>query len=283
MKDLNYTVKVRRTVRLSDLPRNFADSAAGAKRKLPSVEDGKASSFPTRGDVLAAAGFCCAMLLLAILAASPIGILAESEGITAASNTLKSAIAANSNAAEFFGMDGTLAVNARPIEENAEDTVPDMDIRYIAAASAEEYIASPPVKEKELLGILPAAGYIISGFSYRDNPLYGKGESERYEFHSGIDIPVPSGSNVNAFCAGVVSETGESDSYGKYVVIDHGNGYTSSYAHLSRIIAEEGSAVKTGERIALSGSTGRVTGAHLHFELRKDGIPVDPEKYMVKQ
>ena len=93
----------------------------------------------------------------------------------------------------------------------------------------------------------------------------------------------PAASNSAYFCAGVVSETGESDSYGKYVVIDHGNGYTSSYAHLSRIIAEEGSAVKTGERIALSGSTGRVTGAHLHFELRKDGIPVDPEKYMVKQ
>lgn len=94
--------------------------------------------------------------------------------------------------------------------------------------------------------------------------------------HPGLDIAVPQDSYIRAAASGVVRETGTDDVYGRYVLIEHDGGYQTMYGHASRVFVADGDTVERREVIALSGSTGRSTAPHLHFEIRKDGEAVDP-------
>ena len=94
--------------------------------------------------------------------------------------------------------------------------------------------------------------------------------------HPGLDIAVPRDSYVRASGAGRVIRVGEDPLYGNFVVLEHGDGYQTVYAHASTILAERGRLVRRGEVIALSGTTGRSTAPHLHFEILLNGLPVDP-------
>lgn len=94
--------------------------------------------------------------------------------------------------------------------------------------------------------------------------------------HPGVDIAVPSGSYVRAAGAGLVADAGEDPLYGLFVVLDHGGGYRSLYAHASTTFVKPGDQVRQNEVIALSGSTGQSTAPHLHFEILRDSEPVDP-------
>ena len=94
--------------------------------------------------------------------------------------------------------------------------------------------------------------------------------------HPGLDIATPTGSYIRAAGAGRVVDVGEDPTYGKYVRIDHDNGYVSLYAHASETSVELGEEVRKNEVIALSGSTGLSTGPHLHFEILLEGVTVDP-------
>jgi murein DD-endopeptidase MepM/ murein hydrolase activator NlpD len=94
--------------------------------------------------------------------------------------------------------------------------------------------------------------------------------------HPGLDIAVPADSYIRATASGVVRDAGVDDVYGRFVLIDHGNGFESMYGHASRVFVATGDAVERNEVIALSGSTGRSTAPHLHFEIRQDGQAVDP-------
>jgi len=96
------------------------------------------------------------------------------------------------------------------------------------------------------------------------------------EAHPGLDIAIPTGSYIRAAGAGRVSEVGEDSTYGKYVRIDHDNGYETLYAHASDTSVELGEEVRKNEVIALSGSTGVSTGPHLHFEILLEGVTIDP-------
>ena len=99
--------------------------------------------------------------------------------------------------------------------------------------------------------------------------------------HAGIDFANKSGTPIYASDGGVVTKAGNSgDGYGKQIVIDHGNGFTSSYAHNSKLLVSVGQAVAQGERIALMGSTGNSTGSHCHFEIHLNGTPVNPFNYI---
>jgi murein DD-endopeptidase MepM/ murein hydrolase activator NlpD len=91
---------------------------------------------------------------------------------------------------------------------------------------------------------------------------------------------VPTGTKVMAAAGGVVSYSGTMPEYGNVVDIDHDNGLTSRYAHLSKRLVKVGDVVMKGQFIALSGSTGRTTGPHLHFEVRDQGIPLNPGKFL---
>lgn len=114
-------------------------------------------------------------------------------------------------------------------------------------------------------------GRLSSAFGWREHPVTGG-----VKFHSGVDIAMPEGRDVPAARAGEVTFAGEQGGYGLTVVIDHGNGVSTRYAHLSELRVKEGERVADGQTIGLSGATGRVTGPHLHFEVLEHGRPVDP-------
>lgn len=121
----------------------------------------------------------------------------------------------------------------------------------------------------------PVAGYTSSGFGYRAHPIWNV-----VRFHYGTDIAANTGEEILAFADGTVGFAGESSGYGNCIVIDHGGEWTTLYAHCSALYAQAGQSVTAGEKIALVGATGEVTGPHLHFELRHDGVYYNPEYYI---
>lgn len=116
----------------------------------------------------------------------------------------------------------------------------------------------------------PASGYIV----------YSRYGTRSSGFHTGIDLAMPTGSNVAASDAGTVIFSGSGGSYGYLIKIDHGKGVVSYYGHNSKLLVKKGDKVFKGQTIALSGNTGRSTGPHLHFEIRVNDVPVNPEKYL---
>ena len=121
--------------------------------------------------------------------------------------------------------------------------------------------------------VMPVSGArITSRFGYRTHPITGK-----KGFHTGLDLATAEGTPISAVYFGKVTKTGEDDSWGKYVLIEHSDGFETFYCHLSEIYAEKGSVMRQGETVGLVGSTGMSTGPHLHFEVRINGIRVDPE------
>jgi len=124
--------------------------------------------------------------------------------------------------------------------------------------------------------VLPAVGFISSPFGPRPNrPVAGVNA-----FHSGTDIASSCGQGIYAATDGTVIRSGYQGSYGNWVLIDHGNGVETGYAHNSSVEVSRGQSVAAGERIASMGSTGASTGCHLHFETRIDGERVNPERFM---
>ncbi|MBT8763823.1 M23 family metallopeptidase [Desulfohalobiaceae bacterium Ax17] len=124
--------------------------------------------------------------------------------------------------------------------------------------------------------IWPTQGWISSEFGYRISPFTG-----RREFHKGLDISGPVGTPIYAPADGKVVFTGKDGSYGISLVIDHGLGITTRYAHLSRYVVKKKQKVTRGEIIAYMGNSGRSTGPHLHYEVRLNGMPVNPLRYIL--
>jgi murein DD-endopeptidase MepM/ murein hydrolase activator NlpD len=115
-----------------------------------------------------------------------------------------------------------------------------------------------------------------SGFGMRKDPI-----DSTMKMHKGIDVAAPTGTKVYAAGSGkVLKITSSDDGYGNCIVIEHGYGFVSRYAHLSGFKIKEGDEVKKGDLIGLVGSTGRSTGPHLHYEIEKDGERIDPKKYI---
>ena len=117
--------------------------------------------------------------------------------------------------------------------------------------------------------------YITSGFGNRADP-FGRGRA----MHKGIDFHANVGDPVLAVADGVVSFAGARSGYGNTVEVDHGNGYVTRYAHNSRLSVKVGDLVRAGEQVAKAGSTGRSTGAHVHFEVWENGRVVNPRKFL---
>ncbi len=115
-------------------------------------------------------------------------------------------------------------------------------------------------------------GKRTSGFGMRRNPF----NRRKFQFHTGVDLACRINTRVYAARGGKVLFTGYKGGYGNLVILGHEHGYRSYYGHLNRIKVKTGSIIKRGEMIALSGNTGRTTGPHLHFEIRKSGRPINP-------
>ncbi len=124
--------------------------------------------------------------------------------------------------------------------------------------------------------ICPTKGWVTSRFGYRKSPFTG-----RREFHRGLDIASREGTPVVASADGIITFVGKKGFLGKIVAIDHGHGIVSRYAHLSKALTKRGKVVKRGDTIGQIGSTGRSTGPHLHYDIRLNGVHLNPEKYII--
>jgi murein DD-endopeptidase MepM/ murein hydrolase activator NlpD len=120
-----------------------------------------------------------------------------------------------------------------------------------------------------------SVGYNASSFGWRFDPFNG-----RSTFHEGIDFAAPTGTPIAAAAGGVVITSEYHHQFGNMLEVDHGNGIVSRYAHASRLLVRAGDIVRRGQHVGDIGSTGRSTGAHLHFEVLVSGVPQDPSKFL---
>ena len=140
----------------------------------------------------------------------------------------------------------------------------------------DSYLMDDRLARKTIPTTMPVTmGYFSSTYGYRIDPITG-----RNSFHTGVDLIAPTGTPVVAAAGGVVATVGYVPEYGNIVEIDHDNGLTTRYAHLSRSHVKAGDVVMKGQSIAQVGMTGRTTGPHLHFEVREKGIPLNPNKFL---
>jgi murein DD-endopeptidase MepM/ murein hydrolase activator NlpD len=126
--------------------------------------------------------------------------------------------------------------------------------------------------------IKPVNGWFTSKFGYRISPF-----TNRPTMHNGLDIAAAPGSPIYATADGVVSFAGYDPGYGKLVSIDHGYGVVTRFGHTSQIYVEVGQKIKRRDLIAAVGNTGRSTGPHCHYEVRVNGVPVDPHNYVLDE
>ena len=126
--------------------------------------------------------------------------------------------------------------------------------------------------------MLDGTARLSSEFGMRSDPFTG-----RPEFHPGIDLAAPPGTTILAFRPGVVTQSGWAAGYGRLVTIEHEDGTESLYAHCAKSLVQPGVRVEAGAPIALVGTTGRSTGPHLHFEIRKNGEAVDPVPFLTEE
>ena len=150
-----------------------------------------------------------------------------------------------------------------------------VQLLYPSILQQAEKVASRKFQYSRIPKKLPIEGYLTSGFRYRIHPITG-----RRTFHKGVDISVPLSTPIMAPLEGKVIYSGDRGGYGLMLEIDHGLGVTTRYAHNSKLLVKVGEEVVFGQIIAEVGSTGHSTGPHLHYEIRIDGIAVDPLKYV---
>jgi murein DD-endopeptidase MepM/ murein hydrolase activator NlpD len=162
-----------------------------------------------------------------------------------------------------------LASRGRATASRAAPATPARAPAAAAAASA------PAAPAGDGTFIWPASGRLSSGFGYRTHPISGA-----RRLHAGIDIAAPQGEPIWAAADGVVVSAGVRGGYGNAVVIEHGGGFATLYAHQSRLAVGAGQQVRRGEVIGYIGSTGYSTGPHLHFEVRVNGQPRDPMNWL---
>ncbi len=149
---------------------------------------------------------------------------------------------------------------------DGEESVIEKRLRRIEAEASPRYLPT----------IWAHLGKINNEFGFRRNPFGGRS----YEFHSGMDIDGERGDMVVAPANGTVLKAGWQGGYGYLIEIDHGNGLTTRYGHLSKVGVKEGDLIQRGQLIGLIGSTGRSTGPHLHYELRLDDKAINPRRFL---
>jgi len=141
----------------------------------------------------------------------------------------------------------------------------------------EALLVSTSANKKFLPSLAPVdGGWLSSSFGWRIDPFSGQ-----KSFHEGLDFPSESGTPIVAAASGKVIFADVHPQYGKMVEVDHGNGLVTRYAHASRLFVKEGDFILRGQKIAAVGSTGRATGPHLHFEVRLNGVPQNPGRFLL--
>ncbi len=152
----------------------------------------------------------------------------------------------------------------------------EMDVRQDQFSILETMVVSDSANKRFMPTLLPVTdGWFSSNFGYRIDPFTGQ-----QSMHEGIDFPAEPGTPIVATASGKVIAAEWHPAYGKMVLIDHGNGLVTRYAHTSALLVKEGDLVVRGQKIAAVGTTGRSTGPHLHFEVRLNGVPQNPARFL---
>ncbi|MEQ1765989.1 MAG: M23 family metallopeptidase [Methylotenera sp.] len=194
-------------------------------------------------------------------------ISSESDGLV----TLKSSVA---------NRGGPLVLNAPITELELQKKIAEtmekieFDTEYLSEIEAKL------LQQSVLKDMLPnsspvTAAFNSSSYGWRIDPFNGD-----KAFHEGLDFSAPTGTPIRAAAGGIVTASEHSPDYGNIVKIDHGSGLETRYAHASKLMVKAGDRVEKGQVVALVGSTGRSTGAHLHYEIRLNGNALDPRKYL---
>ncbi|MFC1857134.1 M23 family metallopeptidase [Thermodesulfobacteriota bacterium] len=170
--------------------------------------------------------------------------------------------------------------NNKNLLREMHDQVKQLDQASKGQNNAFESLLKSLENQRNLLACTPAIrptnGWTTSRFGYRMSPFTGL-----REFHKGLDIANRKGTPVRTTADGVITYIGHKGLLGKVVVIDHGHGLVTRYSHIDKALKKRGSKVKRGDFIATIGNSGRTTGTHLHYEILVNGIPVNPEKYIL--
>jgi murein DD-endopeptidase MepM/ murein hydrolase activator NlpD len=163
---------------------------------------------------------------------------------------------------EFAGLLGQLT---REVEQRS-DQLGVLEALLVSSSANKQFLPTlAPVE----------GGWLSSSFGWRIDPFTGQ-----KSFHEGLDFPSEAGTPIAAAASGKVIFADVQAQYGKLVEIDHGNGLITRYAHCSMLFVKEGDLVVRGQRIAAVGATGRATGPHLHFEVRLNGVPQNPTRFL---
>lgn len=173
-----------------------------------------------------------------------------------------------------------MSMNSIELENSITNTINNLTLRMAYQEKSFATITNFIKNKEELLASTPAIQpvsnsdlkRIASGFGYRIDPVY-----KTVKFHAGLDFTAPQGTPIYATANGVVKTAGNlGNGYGNHVVINHGYGYETLYGHMFRVKVRSGTRVKRGEIIGWVGSTGKSTGPHCHYEVHKNGRPLDP-------
>jgi murein DD-endopeptidase MepM/ murein hydrolase activator NlpD len=164
---------------------------------------------------------------------------------------------------------GLTSLLLRQFREQGIDTPPPVQRKDALETYRQQMHPSPAVFS------LPTDGFLSSHFGWRHDPF-----DQETKWHSGIDIATAAGAIVRAAAPGMVAFSGSRPGYGNLLIIDHQNGYQTYYGHNAENLVLSGEHVNAGQPIARVGQTGRATGPHLHFELRKDGQELDPAVFL---
>lgn len=182
-------------------------------------------------------------------------------------NTLNGELAVEKSSANY----ATLVIK---IDKAVKDSI----LKEQSVVQLWESLADSQILLASTPNMRPSRGPIGSRFGYRSDPINGK-----MKMHAGLDIVVSPGSPVRAPADGIVSFAGWDDFYGKLVSIDHGYGVLTRYGHNSQLYVQVGQKVSRYDVISAVGSTGRSTGPHLHYEVRVNGVPVNPANYILDE
>lgn len=190
----------------------------------------------------------------------------------------------------FIGVGGFISENPTignaPTREQAgliremHDHVNGLEVVSMDQAASFEDLLTALNTQKHLLAckpsIKPTEGILSSGFGNRESPFTGLPE-----FHSGLDIANHAGTPIWATADGVVSFVGQKGPMGNIIIVNHGHGIVTRYAHIEKALKKQGDQVKRGDVIALMGDSGRSTGPHVHYEVLINGVPVNPQDHIL--
>lgn len=172
-----------------------------------------------------------------------------------------------------------VGVGGRPLpgeQASVDDLLRRTRFQETSLAEIEDVLGAQTDRLARIPSIWPVQGWVTSRFGYRRDPFTG-----RRTMHDGVDIVAPYGTRIVAAADGKVVDTGWRSNWGRVVEIDHGNGLRTFYAHCQSVAVSVGDSVRRGQHIARLGSTGRATGPHLHYGVKRRGVWVNPENYII--